>query len=105
MPDDKSTPDLWMRMAALDECCHVSMNSVQISEAGGGAHREWEVSIRHKGTGEIIYAKHRSAALAIEQAVEIGVRRTRRNIGRLHLAVQEVVDLLMEHQRQPRDAQ
>ena len=71
MPDETRPPDLWKRMARLDECCHFSMISVQIADPGGGAHREWEVTIRHKQTGEIIYAKDRAARTAITQALDV----------------------------------
>ena len=40
-----------------------------------------------------------------EQTVEIGMRGAGRNLARLHLAVQQVVDLVMENQRQAGDAQ
>ncbi|GCC43759.1 hypothetical protein chiPu_0027759, partial [Chiloscyllium punctatum] len=39
-----------------------------------------------------------------EQMIQIGRRRALRHVGRLDLAVQEIVDLVMEDQRQAGDA-
>jgi hypothetical protein len=45
MPDG---PDIWTRLARLDQCCTVGIQSVYITEASGQTRREWEVKIALK---------------------------------------------------------
>lgn len=48
MPDP---PDMWVRLARLDELCEVKVQSVYLTDATG-THREWEVTITRRDRAE-----------------------------------------------------
>ena len=58
-------PDIWTRLAKLDSCCHVSMNSLYVTRPDGSTVREWEVNIQQRGEGHEPAIRVRSETLVV----------------------------------------
>ena len=66
----KPPPDLWVRMASLNDCCDVTISSAYLEDEGGAVRLWWDVRIVPRDAAAGVRTRDRSLLKAVVEAVE-----------------------------------